>query len=48
VVPLTSLSEPRIMRLLDALSAGPARRELAALGYDTSASGDRAAELHVA
>lgn len=48
VVPLASLSEPRIARLLDGLSSGPVRRELATLGYDTRASGERAAELHAA
>jgi len=36
-------SDPRIARLIDALSSGPARREMRALGYDVEQSGRRVA-----
>jgi putative molybdopterin biosynthesis protein len=39
-IPRDSLDDPRIARLLDALSAAPLRRELAAIGYDVRCSGD--------
>jgi putative molybdopterin biosynthesis protein len=37
--------DPRLLRLLDMLTAAPMRRELAALGYDVSETGSRVAEL---
>lgn len=44
-VPIESLADARIERFLDALTTGPVRRELAALGYDTAAAGKHAGEL---
>jgi putative molybdopterin biosynthesis protein len=41
-------ADPRIQRLLDTLSTRPFRQELGALGYDTRASGQRAAQLSAA
>jgi putative molybdopterin biosynthesis protein len=45
VVPMDSLSDARIERLLDTLLTSGLRRELSSLGYDMSASGQRVAEL---
>jgi putative molybdopterin biosynthesis protein len=45
-VSLQSLTDPRVARLLDMLATADLRRELASLGYDTRASGDRVAEVH--
>lgn len=44
-LPRSSLSEPRVQRLLDALSSGGFRRELASMGYEPSGSGARVAEV---
>jgi molybdate-binding protein len=41
------LADPRLVRLFDVMTAGPFRRELAALGYDVAASGQRVAEVNV-
>jgi len=41
-------ADRRIQRLLNALSSQPFRRELASLGYDTRASGERVAQLSAA
>jgi putative molybdopterin biosynthesis protein len=48
VLPLTHLHDPRIQRLLDAMTTGAFRRELRALGYDVQSCGDRVAQLHAA
>ncbi len=48
VLPQPLLSDTRVQRLLDTLSAAPCRRELAALGYDVSRCGERVAELAAA
>lgn len=45
---LDDLVEPRIARLLDAMSSGSVRRELGALGYDVSATGTRVADIRAA
>lgn len=45
VLPPHRLEDPRVRRLLDLLCSSPARRELSALGYDTTASGRLAAEI---
>lgn len=45
VLPPHRLDDPRVRRLLDLLCSSPARRELSALGYDTTASGRLAAEI---
>lgn len=47
-IPRASLEDPRIARLLDALTAAPLRRELAALGYDVRCTGDRVADVSAA
>jgi putative molybdopterin biosynthesis protein len=47
-IPRLALEDPRIARLLDALTAAPLRRELAALGYDVRCSGDRIADMSAA
>jgi molybdate-binding protein len=47
-IPRQSLADRRIVRLLDALSAAPLRRELAALGYDVRCSGERVADVSAA
>jgi molybdate-binding protein/DNA-binding XRE family transcriptional regulator len=47
-IPLHSLEDPRVARLLDALTAAPLRRELAALGYDVRCSGDRVGDVRAA
>ncbi len=44
---IESLADARVARFLDAITTGPVRRELQALGYDTEASGKRAGELLV-
>lgn len=46
VVPCDKLSDPRMARLFDVMTAAPLRRELASLGYDVSPCGDRVAEIH--
>lgn len=43
-----SLEDARVVRLFDALTAAPLRRELAALGYDVRCSGDRVADVSAA
>ena len=48
VVPRDELSDPRLARLFDVMTAGPFRRELSALGYDVGQCGDRVAEILVA
>lgn len=48
VIPLGSMSDPRIARLLDVMTTGSLRRELASLGYDVRACGDRVAEVRAA
>jgi putative molybdopterin biosynthesis protein len=45
VVPRDELDEPRVARWLDAMTAAPYRREISALGYDVSRSGERIAEI---
>jgi hypothetical protein len=40
--------DPRVARLLDALTAAPLRRELGALGYDVRCSGDRVGDVRAA
>lgn len=45
VVARDELSDPRLVRLFDAMTAAPFRRELAALGYDVSQCGTRVAEI---
>jgi molybdate-binding protein/DNA-binding XRE family transcriptional regulator len=45
VVPAGQLSDPRLARLFDVVASAPFRRELAELGYDTRASGERVAEV---
>jgi molybdate-binding protein/DNA-binding XRE family transcriptional regulator len=47
-IPRDGLEDPRILRLLDALTSAPLRRELAALGYDVRCSGDRIADVSAA
>jgi molybdate-binding protein len=47
-IPESGLEDQRIVRLLDALSAAPLRRELASLGYDVRCSGDRVADVSAA
>lgn len=44
-LPRASLQEPRLARLLDALTSGSFRKELSALGYDTAESGRMVAEI---
>jgi molybdate-binding protein len=46
--PRSSLSDPRVQRLLDAIVSGEVRRELAALGYDVRGTGERVAEVRAA
>jgi len=48
VVPRSALEDPRVQRLFDTLSASVFQRELACLGYDVRASGERVAELSAA
>lgn len=48
VIPQSLLVDARVQRLLDTVSAAPCRQELAALGYDVSACGQRVAELAAA
>lgn len=47
-IPLTAIEDPRIQRMFDAMTSAPLRRELGALGYDVSRSGDRVAEVRAA
>lgn len=47
-MPVPGLEDARLLRLLDVMTSGEFRRELACLGYDASASGDRVAEIHAA
>ncbi|HEY3494458.1 MAG TPA: substrate-binding domain-containing protein [Polyangiaceae bacterium] len=47
-LPLDDLADPRLARLIDALTTTPVRRELAALGYDVGAAGTRVAEIRAA
>ena len=46
--PLAMIDDPRVQRLLNAMTAAPFRRELGALGYDVSRCGERAAEVRAA
>lgn len=46
--PLALLDDPRMQRLLNAMTAAPFRRELQALGYEVSHCGDRVAEVRAA
>jgi molybdate-binding protein/DNA-binding XRE family transcriptional regulator len=48
VVPRDELSDPRLARMFDVMTAGPFRRELSVLGYDVERCGDRVAEIFVA
>ncbi|HEX4340464.1 MAG TPA: substrate-binding domain-containing protein [Polyangiaceae bacterium] len=48
VVPTPSLADSRIARLLDVLTGSSLRRELSSLGYDTTRTGERVAELPAA
>ncbi|UJR85746.1 substrate-binding domain-containing protein [Sandaracinus amylolyticus] len=48
VVPRALLADPRVERFFDVMTAGPSRRELAALGYDVSSCGTRVAEVSAA
>ncbi len=48
VVARDELSDPRLARLFDVMTAGPFRRELTSLGYDLGRCGERVAELLVA
>ncbi|MET0792595.1 MAG: substrate-binding domain-containing protein [Polyangiaceae bacterium] len=45
VVARDDLDDPRLGRLFDAMSSGPFRRELSALGYDVAHCGARVAEI---
>lgn len=47
-IPLAAMRDPRIVRLLEVMTAAPLRRELSALGYDVRSCGDRVAEVHAA
>lgn len=47
-LPLANLSDPRVQRLFDVMTATPFRRELASLGYDVRSCGDRVAEVQAA
>lgn len=47
-LPRALLTDPRIARLLDTLTASSTRRELEALGYDTRPSGQVVADLEAA
>ncbi|MCC7074494.1 MAG: helix-turn-helix domain-containing protein [Deltaproteobacteria bacterium] len=46
-IPRALLADPRIQRMLDVLGSGALRAELAALGYDVRATGERIAEVEV-
>jgi putative molybdopterin biosynthesis protein len=46
--PLGMIDDPRMQRLLNAMTAAPFRREIGALGYDVSQCGDRVAEVRAA
>jgi molybdate-binding protein/DNA-binding XRE family transcriptional regulator len=48
VVARDDLSDPRIERLLNALTSSAFRRELDAIGYDTRSCGERVGDLRVA
>ncbi|MEB2310842.1 MAG: helix-turn-helix domain-containing protein [Polyangiaceae bacterium] len=48
VVPLASMEDVRIARLLDVMTSGATRRELTSLGYDVRSCGDRVAQLPAA
>ncbi|NUP11909.1 MAG: helix-turn-helix domain-containing protein [Polyangiaceae bacterium] len=43
-----SLEDPRIIRLLDAMTAASYRRELSSLGYDAACTGERIAQIEAA
>ena len=45
VVPQAELTDPRISRMLDVMTAAPLRRELSSLGYDVEPCGNRVAEI---
>lgn len=45
VLPTTSLADPRIARLLDTLTGHACRRDLQALGYDTTETGRHIADI---
>lgn len=48
VIPLGSMEDARVKRLLDVMTSGATRRELASLGYDVRSCGDRIAEIEAA
>ena len=48
VVARDELSDPRLARFFDVMTAGPFRRELSSLGYDAGQCGERVAEILVA
>ena len=43
VIPTTRMTDPRVVRMLDTLATSSFRRDIASLGYRTSATGERAA-----
>ncbi len=45
-IPMAGLQDARVQRFLDVMTSGAFRRELAAVGYDPSSSGDQIAEVH--
>jgi putative molybdopterin biosynthesis protein len=45
VVPRDDLTDPRLVRMFDVMTATPLRRELTSLGYDVAPSGTRVAEI---
>lgn len=47
-IPRDVLAEPRLCRLMDMLTSSALRRDLASLGYDVRACGERVAELRAA
>ncbi len=47
-LPVASLTDPRLERLLNVITSGAFRRELSALGYDPTSSGQRVAEIRAA
>jgi molybdate-binding protein/DNA-binding XRE family transcriptional regulator len=48
VIPRDDLEDARVARLLDVMAGAAFRREIAALGYDVTRSGDRVAEIAAA
>ncbi len=47
-IPRALLADPRVQRMLDVLASGSLRHELAALGYDVRATGERVADVEAA